>query len=933
MKISACMIVKNEEANIMKCIESFKEYTTEIIVVDTGSTDRTIELAEQAGAKVYSIPWQDDFAASKNYAIAKAQGDWILFLDADEYFSKQTMKIVYHWLLKHHHNYDACLTKMINIDADEGNKVLDSFYTVRFFRNTPNIRYEGAIHEQICRTNENLQLIQMPPDVCTIYHTGYSSQRIRAKCERNLNRLQLEEQKDKVNPRLYYHMAECYAGLERAEDCLRYARLALQEESNTTYQSRIYHLYLLNLKKLEPENTEEFLSVLNKALTKFPLLPDFRAEYGLFFYQQGDFLSAQHELRQALALYNQYQGNEPTFLGNHIDSLKSLLADSVRKTGTEAFLSACTIVKNEEKNIVKWLEVMKQVADEIVIVDTGSTDQTVEIAIQAGAKVYHYQWNQDFAAAKNWTISKAHGKWILFLDADELFSEDTIKSLREKLLEDAQADILLCKMINVDDNGKECDQFYQTRIFRNLPQICYTGRIHEYLTSQTTHKIKLEKAEDIVIYHTGYQADLIQEKAKRNLEILLEDIAKHGENPRYYAYLCDAYFSLEKYADAIKYAKLHLLKGKKSLTGESRIYQNYIGALEKLTMPIEQILAVCNQAIEAFPELPDFYALRAEQLLQVKRYAEVVQDLDMALICAKKGNHGFASSSFSENLIAVYTMYTKAYEGLNRKQEMEFYMEKALKENKYNLDIFAIFYESLQTKAPAKRIEAIKQFYTEDKRDISFIVQALEVCKIDEVYFSYAEKMRDWGLISVEHIERKKMLLNAQYVDVYQNVLQTIGVKLQMFFVLLLCANNDKLMQDNMDKLPEDLQKIMVAYSNKCTIDGSGYALYKNLLPRVLEYGTATVIVNYLALAENITDEKRLEIVEILHQNMHYQAALEQLNKIESKYTFVLEGILRFYLNDNAGAKFCLQKAIENDEEANERLEYLQWICKGDEDR
>lgn len=929
MKISACMIVKNEEENILNCIKSFKEYMTEIIVVDTGSTDRTIELAEQMGAKVYSIPWQEDFAATKNYAIAKAQGDWILFLDADEYFSKQTMKKAYQWLKKYYCNYDAFLSKMINIDVDDGNKELDFFYTVRFFRNTSNIRYEGAIHEQLCKADGNLQIIQMPAEVCTIYHTGYSSQRIRAKCERNLKYLLIEEQQGKVNSTLYYHMAECYAGLALEEDCLRCARLAISDESNTTYQSRIYHLYLLNLKKLEPKNTEEFLIVLKKALAKFPLLPDFRAEYGLYFYNQGNFVAAQREFRQAIDLYEKYQGNEPTFLENHIDNLRFLLEDSAKKSETTVFLSACAIVKNEEKNIVKWLEGMKQVADEIVVVDTGSTDQTVEIAMQAGAKVYHYQWNQDFAAAKNWTISKAHGKWILFLDADELFSEDTIKSLREKLLEDARADILLCQMINVDENGRICDRFYQTRIFRNLPEIRYAGRIHEYLISQTTKKIKLEKAEDIVIYHRGYQADLIQEKAKRNLEILLADIAMYGENPRYYAYLCDAYFILKKYVDVIKYAKLHLLKGEKSLTGESRVYQNYIAALEKLAMPIEQILVVCNQAIDSFPDLPDFYAFRAEQLLKVKCYAEVIRDLDMAIACDEKQNTGFHFSSFSANFAAVYTMYTKAYQGLNQKREMEIYMEKALEQNKYNLDLFMIFYDSVQMQSTQERIEALRKFYAEDKRDISFIVQALEICKIDEVYFYYAGKMREWGLMSEDHIERKKMLADSKYEAVYQNILQSIGIKLQLFFVLLLCADDKELIKTNIEKLPQDLQKIIFAYYENRPIDHSSYALYKNLLVRVIEYGTDMVIGNYLELVNMMDDDIQLEISEILQQNLRYNDALKQLSKIKTKNVFIQKGICYFYLNDRERASFYFKKAIESDEVSSEQLEYLIWICKG----
>lgn len=86
VRLSQCMIVKNEEKNIERALSWGRDIVWEQIVVDTGSTDRTVELAESMGAKVYHFQWIDDFAAAKNFAIEKASGDWIAFLDADEYF-------------------------------------------------------------------------------------------------------------------------------------------------------------------------------------------------------------------------------------------------------------------------------------------------------------------------------------------------------------------------------------------------------------------------------------------------------------------------------------------------------------------------------------------------------------------------------------------------------------------------------------------------------------------------------------------------------------------------------------------------------------------------------------------------------------------------------------------------------------------------------
>ncbi len=87
VKLSQCMIVKNEEKNIRRALSWAKEIAFEQIVVDTGSTDRTVEIAEEMGAKVYHFQWINDFSAAKNCAISHAKGNWIAFLDADEYFT------------------------------------------------------------------------------------------------------------------------------------------------------------------------------------------------------------------------------------------------------------------------------------------------------------------------------------------------------------------------------------------------------------------------------------------------------------------------------------------------------------------------------------------------------------------------------------------------------------------------------------------------------------------------------------------------------------------------------------------------------------------------------------------------------------------------------------------------------------------------------
>jgi len=91
-RLTLSMIVKNEEANLRDCLESVKDVVDEIVLVDTGSTDKTIRIAEEFGAKIYRFNWINDFSAARNFALKQSTGDWILYLDADEGL-KQSLSI------------------------------------------------------------------------------------------------------------------------------------------------------------------------------------------------------------------------------------------------------------------------------------------------------------------------------------------------------------------------------------------------------------------------------------------------------------------------------------------------------------------------------------------------------------------------------------------------------------------------------------------------------------------------------------------------------------------------------------------------------------------------------------------------------------------------------------------------------------------------
>ena len=207
------MIVKNEEKNIERALSWGKAVVSEQIVVDTGSTDRTVEIAKKMGAQVYFFPWQDDFSLAKNFAISKCRYPWIAMLDADEYFSEQDAKKMkdYIALVEKDPKVHGLRTAIADIDPNGQVVSLDS--TVRLFRNREDIRYRRAIHEQLCLTNGE----DFRPANCgnnlTVLHTGYQAEVLSKKLKenRNINLLLKELEKNPEEFDLYVYLGMEYA--------------------------------------------------------------------------------------------------------------------------------------------------------------------------------------------------------------------------------------------------------------------------------------------------------------------------------------------------------------------------------------------------------------------------------------------------------------------------------------------------------------------------------------------------------------------------------------------------------------------------------------------------------------------------------------------------------------------------------------------------
>jgi len=187
-------------------------------------------------------------------------------------------------------------------------------------------------------------------------------------------------------------------------------------------------------------------------------------------------------------------------------------------------VSICLIVKNEEANLPGLLESIAPLEAELVIVDTGSTDATVEIAKAAGAKVVHWAWRNDFAAARNISIQHATRPWIVWLDADDRLPPASIEPLRK--LASAKPEKAYTFLVkNTTNGGATGAEFSQLRMFPNRPGLQFTGAVHEQVFPALFRLGIPYEYLPIVVHHTGYiDKEVIQQKQLRNREILRKEI-------------------------------------------------------------------------------------------------------------------------------------------------------------------------------------------------------------------------------------------------------------------------------------------------------------------------------------------------------------------------------------------------------------------------
>lgn len=230
MQLSVCIITKNEKENLEKCLAALHPYGFELVVVDTGSSDGSKEMAARYTSSIYDFVWCDDFGAAKNYAVSKAENDMVMVIDSDEFICPFDNQQFLQDVAKHPHQVGRI--RRVNYFSRNGERCENREWINRIF-NRLEYCYEGRIHEQICSTQGKDEYQTYQTNV-VIDHSGYDGtvETRRKKAKRNIELLLQEFETNPDDTYILYQLGKGYYMAEDYPQAVRYFELALGYDLN-----------------------------------------------------------------------------------------------------------------------------------------------------------------------------------------------------------------------------------------------------------------------------------------------------------------------------------------------------------------------------------------------------------------------------------------------------------------------------------------------------------------------------------------------------------------------------------------------------------------------------------------------------------------------------------------------------------------------------
>lgn len=609
-------------------------------------------------------------------------------------------------------------------------------------------------------------------------------------------------------------------------------------------------------------------------------------------------------------------------------------------------ISACMIAKNEEKVIARCIESYREAVDEIIVVDTGSTDQTVAIAKSLGAKVFYFQWIDDFATAKNYALSKAKGDWIVFLDADEYFANGTGSNIRP-LLQNLDKNFigLGCRMLNIDEvSGQISTEISHTRIFKNHKHLRYANPIHEQLIyrgkKEGEQYFYMVDRQELILHHTGYSDNITKEKAERNLALLKKQLdGGIAAKPEYYYYIADTYFGLHEWDKVIHYIRLFMATGAKLSNLTVRMHAILIMAMVNLNYPADEIMEEVTIAIGKFPRNPFFHFYKAKSLYDDRRYEaawlevrqtlqlhEAYQDIEMNLMPANLGS--------LYNMLGAISEFKGDYGAA-----VGYYLE-ALKWYKYEATAFDRLVKLVRMQPLAEIVAFLNTLYDLDNEaDLDFLATSLINQAVPQV-LAYYTALREKRYPKQDYVVLQMLVANGHYdkafaavLDCYEND-KDERLALIAVTAAALSGKEDYLAQAA-EQLPPAYGKILKAYQGEIVLfNEEDKAAFISLMRTFILWAEPQARQKLLDLAAQFPDEIVDAIGHLFLLEGHYQDSLACYNAVVEHaltagylvhpVSYFHQGYCLHRLHNPTAAEMFV-KAYEAGYRVNDIYEFLRW--------
>jgi len=314
-------------------------------------------------------------------------------------------------------------------------------------------------------------------------------------------------------------------------------------------------------------------------------------------------------------------------------------------------VSLCLIVRDEEELLPGCLSSAASFVDEVVVVDTGSTDGSREVAEHHGALVASHPWTDDFAAARNASLELARGDFVLILDADERLTEgggEAVRRLVAGEAEDAPPTLYLARIDNLDAAGRPQGADRMARLWRRRAELRFSGRVHEQV-GVGVEGLRHVADEDFVLVHLGYDEQLVAARGKRarNLALLEADLAERPGDVTVLFHLAREHYAAGGHAAALPLFRRVLAAGGAGLPLVLGSHLFAAECLRRLDRPGDAV-TLARRGLDEAPDYGELWYVAAEAAREAGRPEQAVRWYGRA----RRRREGPARAAFSDESVA-----------------------------------------------------------------------------------------------------------------------------------------------------------------------------------------------------------------------------------------------------------------------------------------